>query len=213
MNTSAPPGWYYMAANVFDSKTVPIRFNTGTTTGIVKYEGAPNDTVVASMPTMPSHTDVVTAGNFYWSLAGLVRPGDPAVLTAVNHSMVVEFGMEQGRCAPDQTRCQGFALVASMNGHSFQFPKNVSLLQAMFDGLPGVYSEDFPMSPPPAPMTTKATSVMKVMYNDVVDVVLQSATYSSVLGTENHPIHLHGFNFFVLAQGLGRFDRPAVETM
>uniref|UniRef100_A0ACD5XF83 Uncharacterized protein n=1 Tax=Avena sativa TaxID=4498 RepID=A0ACD5XF83_AVESA len=212
MATSAPPGWYYMAANVFDSKTVPIRFNTGTATAIVKYEGAPNDTVAASMPAMPSHTDVVTAGTFYWSLTCLVRPGDPPVPTAVNHSMLVEFGMEQGPCAPDQTRCQGFALVASMNRYSFQFPRNASLLKAMYDALPGVYSEDFPSSPPPVPVTTtKATSVKKVMYGDVVEVVLQSRAYTGALGTENHPIHLHGFNFFVLAEGLGRFDPIMAE--
>jgi laccase len=45
-----------------------------------------------------------------------------------------------------------------------------------------------------------------VNFNDVVEVVLQNEGYSRALGTENHPIHLHGFNFFVLAQGLGRFD-------
>jgi laccase len=123
MNTSAPPGLYYMATTVFESKTVSFPFNNGTATGIFKYEGAPNDTA-ASMPAMPAHTDVVTAGTFYWSLTGLVRPGDTTVPTTVNHSMVLEFGMEQGPCAPDQTRCQGFALVASMNRRSFQFPKN-----------------------------------------------------------------------------------------
>ncbi|CAM0883585.1 unnamed protein product [Alopecurus aequalis] len=211
MTTSVPPGRYYMAASVFDSKTVSIPFNTGTTTGIVKYKGAPNNTV-ASMPAMPARTDVVTAGKFYWSLTGLVRPGDPAVPTTVNHNMVVEFGLDKAPCAPDQTKCRGFALVASMNGNSFQFPKNVSLLKALFDGLPAVYSEDFPSSPPPGPAIRKATSVMKVMYNDVVEVVLQSRAYSSALGTENHPIHLHGFNFFVLAQGLGRFDPTRAKS-
>jgi len=209
MTTSAAPGLYYMAATVFDSKTVPFPFNIGTATGIVKYEGAPNDTA-PSMPAMPAHTDVYTAGTFYWSLTGLVRPGEPSVPLTVNHSLVVEFGLEQEPCAPDQTKCQGFALVAFMNGYSFQFPKKASLLEAMFDGVPGVYSEEFPMSPPPVPVVPrKATSVMKVMYGDVVEVVLQSREYNIGLGTESHPIHLHGFNVFVLAQGLGQFDPRA----
>jgi laccase len=47
----------------------------------------------------------------------------------------------------------------------------------------------------------------------VVEVVLQSTTYSRVLGMENHPIHLHGFNFFVLAEGLGRFDPATAESV
>ncbi|KAM0892773.1 hypothetical protein ACQ4PT_025538 [Festuca glaucescens] len=209
MTTSAPPRRYYMAATVFDSNTASIPFNNGTVTGIVKYEGAPNDTT-ASMPAMPAHNDVVTANNFYWSLTGLARSDDPVVPTTVNHSLVVEFGLDQEPCAPDQTKCKEYSLVAFMNGYSFQLPEKVSLLKAHFDDLPGVYSEDFPTSPPPA--VRKVTSVKKVMYNDVVEVVLQSKKYRSNIGTENHPIHLHGFNFFVLAQGLGRFDPRARST-
>ncbi|KAL2481616.1 Laccase-7 [Abeliophyllum distichum] len=30
---------------------------------------------------------------------------------------------------------------------------------------------------------------------------------TAILGIENHPIHLHGFNFYVLAQGFGNFNR------
>ncbi|XP_037414794.1 laccase-8-like [Triticum dicoccoides] len=213
MTTSATPGGrYYMAANVFESKTVQIRFNNGTVTGIITYKGAANGTA-PSMPAMPAPTDVVTAGNFYWSLRGLVRPIDPPLPTTVDHQMLVEFGVDQAPCAPDQTRCQGFALVAFMNRNSFQFPKNASLLQASFDGVPGVYTEDFPSSPPLLPGIRKATSVKRVNHSDVVEVVLQSQAYSSALGTENHPIHLHGFNFFVLAQGLGRFDLNATYNL
>ena len=213
MTTSATPGGrYYMAANVFESKTVQIRFNNGTVTGIITYKGAANGTA-PSMPAMPAPTDVVTAGNFYWSLRGLVRPIDPPLPTTVDHQMLVEFGVDQAPCAPDQTRCQGFALVAFMNRNSFQFPKNASLLQASFDGVPGVYTEDFPSSPPPLPGIRKATAVKRVNHSDVVEVVLQSRAYSSALGTENHPIHLHGFNFFVLAQGLGAFDPNATYNL
>ncbi|KAE8796858.1 L-ascorbate oxidase precursor, putative,expressed [Hordeum vulgare] len=213
MTTSAAPGGrYYMASNVFESKTVPIRFNTGTVTGIVTYKGAPNGTA-ASMPAMPAATDVVTAGKFYWSLKGLVRPVDPPLPETVDRRMLVEFGVDQAPCAPDQTKCRGFALVAFMNRNSFQFPRNASLLRASFDGVPGVYTDDFPSSPPPLPGIRKATSVKRVNHSDVVEVVLQSRAYSSVLGTENHPIHLHGFNFFVLAQGLGTFDPNATYNL
>lgn len=208
MTTSAPPGRYYMAAHVFESKTVPRPFDTATTTGIIKYKGVPDNAPVA-MPAMPSHTDTATACNFYWSLTGLVRPGDPAVPKTVDRSMFVSFGLDQAPCAPDQTKCQVFALAASMNRYSFQFPKKVSLLEALFKGVPSIYSEDFPSS---LPATIRwVTSVKKVNYNDVVEVVLLNEGYSSVLGAENHPIHLHGFNFFLLAQGLGRFD-PRVKS-
>jgi hypothetical protein len=68
---------------------------------------------------------------------------------------------------------------------------------------PGVFTDDFPDAPPPsgAPMTV-ATRVKKLKYNSVVEVVLQNPT---AVATENHPIHLHGYNFFVMAQGIGNF--------
>ncbi|GJM92551.1 hypothetical protein PR202_ga09030 [Eleusine coracana subsp. coracana] len=59
-------------------------------------------------------------------------------------------------------------------------------------------------------MARKVTSVRKVNFNDVVEVVLQSQGYSTALGADSHPIHLHGFNFFILGQGQGRFD-PAIR--
>jgi laccase len=29
---------------------------------------------------------------------------------------------------------------------------------------------------------------------------------TSIIGAESHPLHLHGFNFFVVGQGFGNFD-------
>ncbi|XP_039812084.1 laccase-8-like [Panicum virgatum] len=206
MAAAAAPGRYYMAARAFESATAstPPPFDTTSATAVLRYKGVP-DYAPAAMPALPPYADVVTAARFYWSLTGLVRPGDPVVPKTVDHSLVVAFGLEQASCAPDQTRCQRFSVLASMNRRSFQFPEKVSLLEALFRGVPNVYSEDFPGWPAPA-ATRKATSVRKVNYNDVVEVVLQNEGYSRALGTANHPIHLHGFNFFVLAQGLGRFD-------
>ncbi|CAO1944413.1 unnamed protein product [Urochloa humidicola] len=212
MSATAAPGRYYMAAHAFESKTVanPPPFDTTTATALLRYRGVPGNAPAAA-PALPPYTDVVTAGRFYWSMTGLVRPGDPVVPKNVDHSLVVGFGLEQAACAPEQTKCQSFAVVASMNRLSFEFPDKVSLLEALFRGVPGVYSEDFPGSPQPVPAARKATSVRKVNFGDVVEVVLQNEAYSSALGTENHPIHLHGFNFFVLAQGLGRFDPNRVK--
>ena len=36
-----------------------------------------------------------------------------------------------------------------------------------------------------------------------VEVVLQD---TSILGPESHPLHLHGFNFFVAGEGFGNYD-------
>uniref|UniRef100_A0A6V7QU50 Plastocyanin-like domain-containing protein n=1 Tax=Ananas comosus var. bracteatus TaxID=296719 RepID=A0A6V7QU50_ANACO len=132
--------------------------------------------------------------------------------------MFVTVGFNLLPCAQDQTRCGPVALAASMNSIVFQFPKRVSLLEAHFEGIPGIYTSNFPKNPPVIfdytkggnPFqASKGTELKKIRYNDVVEVVLQN---TAIVGFENHPIHLHGFNFFVLAQGAGNYD-PRVWFM
>ncbi|GMP67884.1 hypothetical protein CsSME_00027718 [Camellia sinensis var. sinensis] len=52
-------------------------------------------------------------------------------------------------------------------------------------------------------MTSKSTKVKKLKFNSTVEMVLQNI---ASLGIESHPMHLHGFNFHVLAQGFGNYD-------
>ncbi|GLT67460.1 hypothetical protein SLA2020_397700 [Shorea laevis] len=47
------------------------------------------------------------------------------------------------------------------------------------------------------------TRLYRVAYNSTVQIVLQG---TAVIAPENHPTHLHGFNFFVVGKGLGNFD-------
>lgn len=48
-------------------------------------------------------------------------------------------------------------------------------------------------------ITKKSTSVTKKLkFNSTVEIVLQN---TAMVSLENHPIHLHGFGFYVLAQG------------
>jgi len=48
--------------------------------------------------------------------------------------------------------------------------------------------------------------VKTLRYNETVEMVLQN---TRLIGKESHPMHLHGFNFFVLAQGFGNYDEAA----
>jgi laccase len=84
-----------------------------------------------------------------------------------------------------------------------------------------VYTEDFPVKPPhpynytnrelipPGPLeealepTFKATKLRRFKYNTTVEIVFQS---TALLQSDSNPMHLHGYDFFVLAQGLGNFD-------
>lgn len=47
------------------------------------------------------------------------------------------------------------------------------------------------------------TKAVVLPFNANVEVVLQD---TSIIGAESHPLHLHGFNFFVVGQGIGNFD-------
>lgn len=47
------------------------------------------------------------------------------------------------------------------------------------------------------------TKAVVLNFNTTVEVVLQG---TSILGAESHPLHLHGYNFYVVGQGSGNFD-------
>ncbi|ONK63652.1 uncharacterized protein A4U43_C07F17480 [Asparagus officinalis] len=171
---------------------------------------------------MPSFNDTYTATRFYTSLTSLVRPGRALVPMHVDERMLVTIGANlaacQAACQADQPKCQKFAVAASMNNQSFKFPTKTSLLEAQFKGtVGGVYTADFPDRPPvrfdytnPAVnndlsmiFAPKSTKVKRVRYNATVEMVLQN---TAIIGIESHPMHLHGFNFFVLAQGFGNYN-------
>ncbi|KAF3449172.1 hypothetical protein FNV43_RR09900 [Rhamnella rubrinervis] len=117
---------------------------------------------------------------------------------------------------PVNTTCQGpngQKFSASVNNVSFVLP-STAMLQAYFYGQSnGVYTTDFPANPqtpfnytgtpPNNTMVSNGTKAVVLPYNTSVEVVLQD---TSILGAESHPLHLHGFNFFVVGQGFGNYD-------
>ncbi|CAK7333601.1 unnamed protein product [Dovyalis caffra] len=105
-----------------------------------------------------------------------------------------------------------------MNNLSFVNPTSLSVLQAFFSNVSEVYTPNFPDTPPiefdytndsinvlnpSLLLTPKSTSVKVLKYNTTVEMVLQN---TAILGVENHPMHIHGLNFHVLAQGFGNYD-------
>ena len=52
-------------------------------------------------------------------------------------------------------------------------------------------------------MVAGGTKVVVLPFNATVEVVMQD---TSILGAESHPLHLHGYNFYVVGQGFGNFD-------
>lgn len=63
-------------------------------------------------------------------------------------------------------------------------------------------------NPPSNTLVKHGTRVVLLPFNTSVELVLQG---TSILGYESHPIHLHGYNFYVVGQGFGNFD-PDKDT-
>ncbi|KAF2907314.1 hypothetical protein DAI22_12g087600 [Oryza sativa Japonica Group] len=230
MVASAAVGRYYMAASPYDS-AIPQGppFSDTTATAILQYAGARRKTVRWRPPVLPRRppvNDTATAHRFFSGMTALLRHGKPsAVPLAVDTHMYVTVGLGVSLCQPEQLLCNRSAppvFSSSMNNASFVVPKNTSLLEAHFRREPaGVYTRDFPDTPPVVfdytgdesdnatmQFTTKSTKVKTLRYNETVEMVLQN---TRLIAKESHPMHIHGLNFFVLAQGFGNYDKRRAE--
>lgn len=216
------PGRYYIAASPYESAT-DMMFSDTITTGIIEYKGSKESKPI--MPTLPAYNDTPIAHRFFTSLTGLVTgPFRSRVPDKIDERMFITVGMGLTPCgAPGSGWCLGplgQKSATSMNNASFQFPTKLSMLEAFYRNVKGIYTTDFPDNPPlrfdytnsnnslnQALVTTaKSTKVKKVKFNATVEIVLQD---TALIGIENHPMHLHGSSFFVLAQGFGNFNRAS----
>ncbi|KAF5750881.1 laccase-7-like [Tripterygium wilfordii] len=221
--TDRPIGSYHMAASPYAS-AVGAPFDNTTTRGIVVYDGDTSST--PTMPVMPAFNDTPTAHKFHSNLTGLVGgPHWVPVPRHVDEHMFVTIGLALDRCQANAT-CAGPAgqrFSASMNNVSFVAPTKLSMLQAVYYGVNGIYTPDFPNQPPirfdytnasvnsdlSLLFAPKSTSVKPLKYNSTVEMVLQN---TAIIGVENHPMHIHGFNFHVLAQGFGNY-KPTRDSL
>ncbi|KAJ9180632.1 hypothetical protein P3X46_008848 [Hevea brasiliensis] len=217
LTADQPVGSYYMAASPYASAP-GVQFDNTTTRGILFYEGSTAATPI--MPLMPATNDTPTAHKFYSNLTGLAGgPHWVPVPRHIDEHMFVTVGLGLEPCGGNATCAgqNGQRFAASMNNKSFQFPTGLSMLQAFFFNVKGIYTPNFPDKPPvkfdytnsnisndtSLLFTPKSTSVKVLKYNSTVQIVLQN---TALIGVENHPIHIHGFNFHVLAQGFGNYD-------
>ncbi|VAI84229.1 unnamed protein product [Triticum turgidum subsp. durum] len=192
----ADGGRYYMAARTFATHP-DIEVNNSTATAIVDIDSATAYTAQLR------------------SLGSKDHPVD--VPRQVDERMLVTIAVNVLPCAPHET-CggpDGNRQAASLNNVSFANP-SVDILGAYYRSVRGVFDADFPNKPPfffnftdvdndPVERwaTKRGTKVKVVEYSAVVEVVFQG---TSILGAENHPMHLHGFTFYVVGRGFGNFD-------
>ncbi|PNX96613.1 laccase-17-like protein, partial [Trifolium pratense] len=68
----------------------------------------------------------------------------------------------------------------------------------------GTFDNSTPAGTPPNnTMVNNDTKVVVLKFNTSVELVLQD---TNILGAESHPLHLHGYDFFVVGQGFGNYD-------
>ncbi|KAM5583881.1 hypothetical protein ABKV19_003655 [Rosa sericea] len=202
-------------------------FDNSTLAGILEYETntlhstLPMNKLPLHKPVLPVLNDTSFATKFANKLRSLNTPQFPAnVPQKVDKRLFFTIGLGTNPCSQQQHNnqtCQGpngTMFAASINNVSFTMP-NSALLQSHFFGQSnGVYSPDFPISPLiPFNYTGvqlnntnvgNGTKLMVLPFNTSVELVLQD---TSILGAESHPLHLHGFNFFVVGQGFGNFNQ------
>lgn len=206
---------FFMAARPYF--TGQGTFDNSTVVGILEYK-LPFKTSISglSIPTLPPINSTSFVANFSSKLRSLANAEFPAnVPQNVDRKFFFTVGLGSTPCPANQT-CQGpngSKFAASVNNISFTSP-SIALLQSYFLGQNnGVFTADFPGvplipfnytgTPPNNTHVANGTKVVVLPFNAAVEVVLQD---TSILGAESHPLHLHGYNFFVVGQGFGNFD-------
>nr|BBM95899.1 laccase [Chamaecyparis obtusa] len=171
----------------------------------------------STLPKLPAFNDTSFATNYTLKLKSLANAQYPAAVPkTVDRKFFFTVGLGQNPCpkgfkcgAPNNTK-----FTASINNISFVMP-TVALLQSHYSGkMKGVYKTNFPDNPPfvfnytgtppnnTSPMNGTRAKVLK--FNSTVQLILQD---TSIAGIESHPLHLHGFNFFIVGQGFGNYNK------
>ncbi|XP_031378369.1 laccase-4-like isoform X1 [Punica granatum] len=202
-------GKYLVVASPFMDS--PIAVDNLTATATLHYSGTlANTQTTLTIP--PPKNATAVANNFIESLRSLNSKKYPArVPKTVDHNLFFTIGLGINPC-PSCKAGNGSRVVADINNVTFVMP-TTALLQAHFFNISGVFTTDFPANPPfrfnytstpPSNLqTTRGTKVYRLRYNSTIQLVLQD---TGIIAPENHPIHLHGFNFFAVGKGLGNFN-------
>ncbi|KAM4123392.1 hypothetical protein ACJW30_01G157400 [Castanea mollissima] len=207
------PSLYYIASTPFADTAAP--YDNTTTTAILQYKG--NYTVPSTIPfpTLPAYNDKDAAGNYTIRLKSLASKEHPVnVPKKITKSIFMTVSVNQIYC-PNASCAgpNGNRLSASLTNISFVTPK-IDILQAYYRKLPRVFASNFPYQPlyyfnftgdvgNNTVYPALATKALTVNYNDAVEIVLQG---TNVGAAENHPMHLHGFSFYVVGMGSGNFN-------
>lgn len=213
-----PLGKYSMAMGPYMSAK-GVKFQNISSIAYFQYLGdVPNS---FSLPAkLPSFNDNLAVKTVMDGLRSLTAPVN--VPRKIDSELFVTIGLNVQKCHSKTPKkdCQGLnngVMAASMNNISFVKPK-VSVLEAYYKRINGYFTEDFPKvpqkfydfvngAPNSIPNNTEAisngTRTLVLEYGTRVQLILQD---TGTVTTENHPIHLHGYSFYVVGYGTGNYS-------
>ncbi|XP_073146986.1 laccase-14-like [Henckelia pumila] len=214
LHANQTPSHYYMASRVYASAG---NFDNTTTTGIVEYVGNYTPPSTPVLPTLFRFNDTSASINFTRQLRSLANKKYPVdVPLNVTDILFFTLSINTAPCANDSCLGpNGDRFLASVNNITLQLPKT-DILQAYYNRISGVYETDFPDNPPfpynytqqfvPQLLWTpeNGTAVNVLEYDSTVELVFQGT--NTVAGID-HPMHLHGYSFYVVGSGLGNFNK------
>ncbi|XP_034227973.1 putative laccase-9 [Prunus dulcis] len=205
------PSHYHVASHAFVDGDVA--FNNRTTSAILQYNGSTTPSTIPT-PILPDFADGTAASNFTTQVRALASKDHPiSVPLHITHTLFISVSINERICP--NSSCDGpdnNALAASLNNISFVTP-SIDILQAYYGSINGVYSANFPHKPYIFNFTGHVrndtiypyfgTKVRMIKYGEEVEIIYQG---TNMIAAENHPMHLHGFSFYLVGTGSGNFD-------
>ncbi|KAG7942865.1 hypothetical protein I3843_15G008300 [Carya illinoinensis] len=211
-------GSYYMAARQFSSEDISVTgFDHANVTAILEYRGNSTSPSPPSFPsTLPMYLDFYAALQFTKRVRSLASQDYPVnVPLNITTRMFVTASMNTMICTTCSEGIDNEILASSLNNISWVNP-HTDVLRAYYRNISGVYTTDFPDFPPSffnftadefpdnIDLTVQGTKLKVLNYNESVQIVFQGTNL--LKGSVNHPMHLHGYSFYVVGTGHGIFN-------
>ncbi|XP_050903292.1 laccase-14 [Lathyrus oleraceus] len=212
------PGRYFMAARAYSS-AFGAGFDNTTTTAFLIYSDSHSrrDRKTPSLPNLPPYNKTEASTSFTKKFRSLATKTHPInVPTKIDTHLLFTISVNLLNCTHDKpcTGPFGKRFAASVNNISLVHP-DIDFLSAYYYGIPNIFEMDFPKKPkrefnytsdklPEYFLSTAfGRKVLVLEYDASVELILQG---TNVLASDNHPVHLHGYSFYVVGWGFGNFD-------
>nr|GMD91189.1 laccase-14-like [Ipomoea batatas] len=227
LHADQTPNHYYMAAKALNTAD-RVRYDNTTTTAFVQYSGKYTPSQSPPFPNLPDHNDINASVGFTSQLRSLADKKHPIdVPQNVSTNLFFTISINTRPCERNNTlNCTGPGgrmFAASVNNNSYILPQT-DILEAYYystilnRSVNDVYATDFPPFPPfpfdytnatlpselQLPERNKTAKVFVLEYGTTVELVYQG---TNLVAGIDHPMHLHGYSFYVVGWGFGNFDK------